>query len=62
MTVYAMWQEDVMDQPITITPMDLTIYTGGNGYTGVIGPDGTFSKNDLPEIGFMSHYQMKLIN
>lgn len=52
MTVYAMWQEDVMDQPITITPMDLTIYTGGNGYTGVIGPDGTFSKNDLPEIGF----------
>lgn len=32
--------------------MDITIYVGGNGYDGVIGSDGQFATNDLPEIGF----------
>lgn len=37
---------------VEITPMDITIYVGGNGYDGVIGSDGQFATNDLPEIGF----------
>lgn len=37
---------------VEITPMDITIYVGGNGYEGVIGSDGQFATNDLPEIGF----------
>ena len=32
-------------------PADLTIYVGGQGYSGVIGADGKFSANDLPELG-----------
>ena len=38
--------------PVEITPMDITIYIGGNGYDGIIGADGEFSSNDLPEVGF----------
>lgn len=41
-----------LDEPVEITPMDMTIYTGGKGYSGVIGSNGSFSSNDLPEIGF----------
>ena len=37
---------------VEITPMDITSYVGGNGYDGVIGSDGQFATNDLPEIGF----------
>ena len=37
---------------VEITPMDITIYVGGNGYEGVIGSNGQFATNDLPEIGF----------
>ena len=32
--------------------MDITSYVGGNGYYGVIGEDGKFAENDLPEMGF----------
>lgn len=32
--------------------MNLTVYVGGDGYHGVIGEDGKFAANDLPEIGF----------
>lgn len=37
---------------VEITPMDITVYVGGDGYSGVIGDNGFFSGNDLPEIGF----------
>ena len=52
MTVYAQWKSNILNEPVSITPMDITIYTGGNGYSGVIGANGQFAKNDLPEIGF----------
>lgn len=39
-------------QAVEITPMDITVYVGGDGYSGVIGDNGFFSGNDLPEIGF----------
>ena len=32
--------------------MNLTVYTGGEGYSGVIGDDGKFVSNDFPEMGF----------
>ena len=32
--------------------MDLTIYVGGNGYSGVVGADGNFTSNDFPQMGF----------
>ena len=51
MTVYAQWKPDEA-YSVQIAPMDLTIYVGGDGYHGVIGEDGEFSDNDLPEIGF----------
>ena len=47
-TVYAQWEQT----PVVISPMDLTVYVGGDGYSGVIGQDGEFASNDLPEIGF----------
>lgn len=51
MTVYAQWEPDEACS-VTITPMDLTIYVGGNGYKGVIGADDKFATNDLPEMGY----------
>lgn len=51
MTVYAQWEPDEA-YSVTITPMDLTIYVGGNGYQGVIGADDKFATNDLPEMGY----------
>lgn len=51
MTVYAQWKTDEA-YSVTISPMDITIYVGGDGYHGVIGEDGEFADNDLPEIGF----------
>lgn len=51
MTVYAQWKTDEA-YSVTISPMDITIYVGGDGYHGVIGKDGEFADNDLPEIGF----------
>ena len=51
MTVYAQWKSDGV-YSVTISPMDITSYVGGNGYYGVIGEDGKFAENDLPEIGF----------
>ncbi len=46
---------DVVDTtPITITPADITIYTGGEGYTGVVDSAGsqTAATNGLPEPGY----------
>ena len=46
---------DVADTtPITITPADITVYTGGEGYTGVVDNAGheTAASNGLPEPGF----------
>ena len=46
---------DVTDTtPITITPADITVYTGGEGYTGVVDNAGheTAASNGLPEPGF----------
>lgn len=48
MRVYAQWEAGYA----TVTPMDVTIYTGGEGYYGVIGSDDTFIFNDFPEIGY----------
>lgn len=48
MTVYAQWDYGT----VSITPMDVTIYIGGDGYKGVIGNDGQMAVNDLPEIGY----------
>lgn len=46
---------DVVDTtPITITPADITVYTGGEGYTGVVDDAGnmTTTANGLPEPGY----------
>ncbi len=51
MTVYAQWKPDEA-YAVKIAPMNLTVYVGGDGYHGVIGEDGEFAANDLPEIGF----------
>ena len=51
MTVYAQWKPDEA-YDVKIAPMNLTVYVGGDGYHGVIGEDGKFAANDLPEIGF----------
>lgn len=51
MTVYAQWKPDEA-YAVKIVPMNLTVYVGGDGYHGVIGEDGKFAANDLPEIGF----------
>lgn len=48
MRVYAQWESGY----VSIVPMDITVYVGGEGYSGVIGDNGFFSGNDLPEIGF----------
>ena len=50
-TVYAQWKPDEA-YAVKIAPMNLTVYVGGDGYHGVIGQDGKFAANDLPEIGF----------
>ncbi len=47
----AQWKPDEA-YAVKIAPMNLTVYVGGEGYYGVIGHDGKFDKNDLPEIGF----------
>ena len=52
---YHMWQiakGDVDAISATVVPMNLTVYTGGEGYSGVIGDDGKFVSNDFPEMGF----------
>lgn len=51
MTVYAQWKPDEA-YAVKIAPMNLTVYVGGDGYHGVVGEDGKFAANDLPEIGF----------
>ena len=51
MTVYAQWKPNEA-YAVKIAPMNLTVYVGGDGYHGVIGDDGKFAANDLPEIGF----------
>lgn len=46
---------DVVDTtPITITPADITVYTGGEGYTGAVDNAGNESTtaNGLPEPGY----------
>ncbi|MEE0434534.1 MAG: S-layer homology domain-containing protein, partial [Peptococcaceae bacterium] len=59
--VYAVWGYDengdgVADaQQIVITPADITIYEGGDGYTGVVGDEGVENgtiTNGLAEPGF----------
>ncbi len=52
---YHMWQiakGDVDAISATVAPVNLTVYTGGEGYSGVIGDDGKFVSNDFPEMGF----------
>ena len=62
-TVYAVWGEDANDdgiadaQQIVIRPADITIYTGGDGYEGVVnGSDGEMTgsstNHGLPEPGY----------
>ena len=62
-TVYAVWGEDangddIADaQQIVIRPADITIYTGGDGYEGVVeGSDGAMTgsstSHGLPEPGY----------
>ena len=50
-TVYAVWGYD----EVVVTPADITIYTGGTGYSGVIGENNTEinnPKSGLPEPGY----------
>ena len=44
----------VIEEPIIITPADISIYTGGEGYTGVVDNTGheATANNGLPEPGF----------
>ncbi len=51
MKVYAQWKANEA-YSVEISPMNITVYVGGEGYRGVIGEDGEFASNDLPEIGF----------
>ena len=62
-TVYAVWGEDdngddIADaQQIVIRPADITIYTGGDGYEGVVEDDsgeivGSQTNQGLPEPGY----------
>ena len=40
---------------VTVTPADITLYTGGDGYTGIVGNDGNIvdnPTNGLPEPGY----------
>ena len=53
---YAGWKE-VDDNEITITPADITIYTGGDSYEGVVGDledafDEAGTSDGLPEPGY----------
>ena len=70
-TVYAVWGYDenndgVADATqIVITPADITIYSGGTGYEGVLGENGELvgtegAQNGLPEPGyyFILPYQL----
>ncbi len=70
-TVYAVWGYDenndgVADATqIVITPADITIYSGGTGYEGVLGENGELvgtegTQNGLPEPGyyFILPYQL----
>lgn len=48
---------DVRDQtPLTITPADITIYTGGEGHEGIVSEDGNivsdYLENGFPEPGY----------
>ena len=47
MRVYAQWESGY----VSIVPMDITVYVGGDGYSGVIGDNGFFLVRS-PEIGF----------
>ena len=59
-TVYAVWGEDtngdgIADaQQIVITPADITVYTGGDGYDGVVAVEGgiTVGSSGIPEPGY----------
>ena len=65
-TVYAVWGYDEYGkgldggdgtadaQQVVITPADITVYTGGTGYTGVLDDenDMTTTSNGLPEPGY----------
>lgn len=54
-TEYKIQTEVTIKEPnITITPADITVYTGGEGYTGVVDGTGnqTTTANGLPEPGF----------
>ena len=58
-TVYAVWGYDengdgIADaQQIVITPADITIYTGGASYGGIVKDDGSIEQNNgMPEPGF----------
>lgn len=55
-TVYAVWGYD----EVVVTPADITIYTGGTGYEGIVGTDGNGDATEvedtegtgLPEPGY----------
>ena len=61
-TVYAVWGYDKDDDgtadvnELVITPADITIYTGGTGYSGVTDEDGNvidgYAGSGLPEPGY----------
>ena len=64
-TVYAVWGEDTNDdgtadaQQVVITPADLSVYVGGEGYEGTVDEDGNHgadasgNDNGLPQPGFL---------
>lgn len=54
-TVNTAYRFDItIAEPITIIPADITVYTGGEGYTGVVDSAGqtTTTQNGLPEPGY----------
>ena len=42
MKVYAQWKANEA-YSVEISPMNITVYVGGEGYRGVIGEDGEFA-------------------
>ena len=52
--VFSVTVDDISDKVISVTPADITVYTGGDAYEGVVDGTGGYSQSvsGLPEPGF----------